>query len=269
VGRASGSDTERASGAFSSADDDSGAIDPSLRGALGIDGAKGFLRKLYLTESNRLDLYCGCAFSDQPGLGLRINLAACGYVPVKSQTRAERIEWEHAVPAATFGRTFVQWREGDPRCVDSQGVAYRGRECARKASPEFARMEADMHNLFPVVGEVNGLRDDMPMGASDARFGSPARSAPDSGALRASYTFGACESSIVDSTFRPRASVRGDIARAYKYMDATYPNRGIIQESQRAMFDAWDAADPPDAWERSRNEQIGAKQGNTNSFIDR
>ena len=85
---------------------------------------------------------------------LRPNLEACGYVPGPMPDRAEHVEWEHAVPAAAFGRSFVEWREGADRCVDGKGRRFHGRKCARLA-PQFARMEGDMHNLFPVIGEVN------------------------------------------------------------------------------------------------------------------
>ena len=65
----------------------------------------------------------------------------------------------------------------------------------------------------------------------------------------------------------PRREVRGDLARAYKYMNISYPERKLIDEAHRAVFDAWDSEDPPDAWERERNKRIAARQGNANSFI--
>jgi deoxyribonuclease-1 len=194
---------------------------------------------------------------------MRVDLAACGYVPARDAARAERIEWEHAVPAAAFGHTFAEWREGHPKCLDGRGKAFRGRKCARIASAEFSRIEADLHNLFPVVGEVNGLRSDFPMGLA-----AEGASVDDSARSRAStFRFGACQSAIEHGVFMPRREVRGDLARAYKYMDASYPERHLVDDAHRAIFDAWSAEDPPDAWERERNKRIAARQGNPNPFI--
>jgi deoxyribonuclease-1 len=193
-----------------------------------------------------------------PGHGVRVDLESCGYSAARDVERARRIEWEHAVPASVFGRTFVEWRDGADTCVDDAGKKYKGRKCAQK-SAEFSRMEADLHNLFPVVGEVNGLRSDLPMGILD----SPSRRRTSSD----TFHFGACKSAIESGIFLPRPEVRGDLARAHLYMNASYPERHILDVDQQALFERWDAADPPDAWERERNERIADKQGNRNGFI--
>ena len=229
-------------------------------GIRAFDEAKKELGHIYAAAGQRIDLYCGCSFLVEPGHGMRVDLAACGYVAARDRARAERIEWEHAVPASAFGHTFAEWREGDPKCVDGHGKRFRGRKCARLASAEFARIEADLHNLFPVVGEVNGLRSDLPMGVLDG-------ARPPSSAASNSFHFGACQSAIERGVFLPRREVRGDLARAYKYMNRSYPERHLIDDAHRVVFDAWDTEDPPDAWERDRNKRIAARQGNANGFI--
>ena len=251
-------------------DDDQGAVDvrpPSgpvgasgNRGIRAFDEAKKELGKIYVAAGQHIDLYCGCSFAVEPHRGMRVDLAACGYVAARDPARAERIEWEHAVPAAAFGHTFSEWREGHPKCVDSKGKKYHGRKCARVASAEFARIEADLHNLFPVVGEVNGLRGDLPMGVLDP----PEQTHVGGGGT---FRFGGCQSAIERGVFMPRREVRGELARAYKYMNKSYPERKLIDDAHRAVFDAWDSSDPPDAWERERNQRIAARQGNTNAFI--
>lgn len=241
---------------------------PSAAGSTGNHGIHGFdhakkeLGRIYAAAAQHTDLYCGCSFAVVPGHGMRVDLTACGYVPARDAARAERIEWEHAVPAAAFGHSFAEWRDGHPKCVDHRGKAFHGRRCARLASPEFSRIEADLHNLFPVVGEVNGLRGDLPMGVLD----------PPEGAHRhiggaRSFKFGACQSAIESGVFLPRREVRGDLARAYKYMAKSYPDRHLLDDAHRPVFDAWDKSDPPDAWERERNKRIAEKQGNANTFI--
>jgi deoxyribonuclease-1 len=61
--------------------------------------------------------------------------------------------------------------------------------------------------------------------------------------------------------------VRGDIARAYLYMNHAYPGLGIITKQTRPMWLRWHAADPPDAWEKERNQRIREVQGNGNPYI--
>lgn len=222
--------------------------------------AKRALLQIY--RRHRVDLYCGCSFLSEPGRGLRVDLEACGYVVARDPTRARRIEWEHAVAASTFGRTFREWTSGDARCVDGKGKRFKGRRCAARA-PEFARMEGDLHNLFPVVGEVNGLRGDLPIGLFDP----PERARPNRGAAREVFAFGACKSTIERGVFFPRPEVRGDIARASLYMDRAYPTRRILDEAHRALFERWSADDPPDDWERERDRAIAERQGNANPFI--
>lgn len=224
------------------------------------DEAKRALVRIY--ERHRTDLYCGCAFLPEPGHGLRIDLAGCGYVVARDAGRAGRVEWEHAVAAATFGRTFPEWTEGAERCVDRRGKRFKGRRCAG-TSPEFARMEGDLHNLFPVVGEVNGLRGDLPMGILDPPARTPAHHRPTLDV----FTFGACKSTIARGVFLPRPEVRGDLARASLYMDRAYPTRNILDEDHRALFQRWSAEDPPDDWEHERNRRIAEVQGNANPFI--
>jgi deoxyribonuclease I len=90
---------------------------------------------------------------------------------------------------------------------------------------------------------------------------------PVSGTAMGSFHFGACESAIEHGVFLPRRAARGDLARAYKYMDRSYPERHLIDDAHRVLFDTWDAEDPPDAWERARNKRIAARQGNANGFI--
>lgn len=240
------------------------------------DEAKRALSRIYAEGGHRIDLYCGCSFrgdghTGPTAHGLRVDLASCGFVPARDRARAERIEWEHAVPASAFGHTFAAWREGDPRCITRGGKRFRGRKCARLASKEFSRIEADLHNLFPVVGEVNGLRADLPMGVLDPPGRPSAHAPPGTGQApreAPSFAFGRCTSAIEKGVFLPRREVRGDLARAYKYMHRNYPERRLIDEAHRAVFDRWDREDPPDLWERERNRRIEAVQGNANEFID-
>ena len=61
--------------------------------------SKKLLLKLY--KAHPVTLYCGCSFK-----GKKTDLSSCGYIPKKDKKRANRIEWEHVVPAHAFGQSF-------------------------------------------------------------------------------------------------------------------------------------------------------------------
>lgn len=213
------------------------------------DDAKRLLLGIYAAAgpSRMRTLYCDCVY-----VGHAVDTSSCGYLVQSDPARAARLEWEHVVPASAFGRAFREWREGHASCV-KKNRPYRGRKCAHLASPEFARIEGDMHNLFPEDGEINNLRGDRMM----AIIPGEAR------------RYGACDIEITSTLFEPRPDIRGEVARAYEYMDEAYPRLGLLPDGYRAQMAEWDADDPPDAWERARNDKIAALQGNRNRFIDR
>lgn len=112
-------------------------------------------------------------------------------------------------------------------------------------------MEADLYNLQPAIGEVNGLRSNYSMEMIP-------------GERRA---FGTCDVEIEGHKIEPRPEIRGDIARTYRYMHHAYPGRGIISRSNEKLFEAWDKLDPIDDWERERARRIERIQGNRNVFV--
>src|SRR5690606_33204922 len=117
--------------------------------------AKKIAEKLH--SDRPLTLYCRCEYR-----GKTVDFASCGYESPTGSKRAQRIEWEHVVPAEAFGQAFAEWRVGAPHCRRKGGKRYKGRKCA-ETNPVFARMEADLYNLFPEVGEVNALRSNYSM----------------------------------------------------------------------------------------------------------
>ncbi|WP_110687004.1 endonuclease [Salinicola aestuarinus] len=180
--------------------------------------------------------YCGCDFDFDAGP----DLASCGYEIRKQPKRAARIEWEHVMPAYDFGRQRQCWQDG-------------GRRNCRANDPVFRKAEADLMNLVPSVGEVNGDRSNM-------RYGMIAGGD--------AYQYGHCQAkvSFPERTFEPPADVRGDVARTYWYMRDTY---GIqISRQQQQLFNAWANADPVSDWERERNRRIAAIQGSANPYVD-
>lgn len=202
-------------------------------------------------QDHPTSFYCGCAITWQGKKGLP-DLAGCGYEVRKQEKRANRIEWEHVVPAENFGRAFIEWREGHPQCVNSKGKAYKGRSCATKMNPTYRSMQADLHNLTPAVGEVNGDRSNyafLPWNGNNGAF------------------YGQCDMKIDFKNRRadPPEQSRGAIARTYLYMNQEY--KMALSSQQRQLMEAWNRQYPISTWECERDRRIANIQDNHNSFV--
>lgn len=158
---------------------------------------------------------------------------------------------KNAVSAQHFGQSFREWREGDPECVNKKGKSFKGRRCAEKMNIQYRYMQSDMYNLYPAIGEINGLR-------SNYRFGMI------SGEDR---EFGICDIEISGRIAEPPEHVRGEIARTYFYMNAAYPGHKFLSSANQKLFRAWDKMDPVDEWECERCKRIKGIQGNENPFV--
>ena len=207
--------------------------------------AKRHLTILYADHAQTL--YSGCAFD----LDRQVDTADCGYRQQREGRRAHSLEWEHVVPAEAFGRGFAAWQVGHPDCIDRRGRLFRGRQCAAKVDLTFRRIEADMYNLYPEIGELNNLRANIPMGRVEV----------------SRYDFGTAGVRLGEGHFQPRQEVLGDVARTYLYMDAAYPMLQLLNGSDRALYQLWSAADPVDAWECERARRIERVQGNRNLLV--
>jgi len=165
--------------------------------------------------------------------------------------RARRVEVDHIVPASHFGRTFSAWTRGDRACIDSKGNAFKGRNCSRKTSELFRRMESDLYNLRPAIGELNQARRDYKMGEIPGE----------------SRAFGRCDVEVANQLFEPPPKIRGDIARIWFYMEWAYPGRITLTDWDRTLYTVWAEADPVDDTERTWANAVFAIQGNPNPFV--
>ena len=113
-------------------------------------------------------------------------------------------------------------------------------------------MQADMNNLVPAIGELNGDR-------SNYRYDFE---------LPQSNQYGVCEFEVLFKERRARVKkdIRGDIARTYQYMNDRYGMKLSKQEQKK--FQAWNNKDPVDAWESERNMRIQKIQGVINNYIN-
>ena len=162
----------------------------------------------------------------------------CGFSYRKNKNRSERIEWEHVVPAWHFGHQLRCWQNG-------------GRRNCRQTNRKFKQMEADMHNLVPAIGEINGDRSNYKYAMIEGE--------------ERLYGKVNMEIKFSDKRAEPREKVFGDIARTYFYMRDKYGLR--ISKSQEKMLIAWNNIDPVDRWEKRKNRIIKELQGDENLYI--
>ena len=207
--------------------------------------AKKYLRKIY--ADHRETIYCGAKFNADNSV-----ILPTGFKTPKHEKRSERIEWEHIVPAENFGKTFSEWREGHPDCIDNKGKSFKGRNCAEKTNYEYRLMQADMHNLFPAIGAVNAMR-------SNFNFTELPANTPN--------TFGSCAMKIDGKKVEPPLAARGVIARTYFYMEQEYP-RFKISKQMKQLLTIWDKQHPVTQWECVRAKRIEKRQGNPNKIVN-
>ncbi|ELS3717101.1 endonuclease I family protein [Vibrio fluvialis] len=192
--------------------------------------------KIY--QNHPVSFYCGCDIQWQGKKGTP-DLQGCGYQVRKQKTRASRIEWEHVVPAWQFGHQLQCWQKGGRK------------ECSRNDTA-FKRMEADLHNLTPAIGEVNGDRSNLNFSQWNGTDGA---------------TYGQCEMQVnfQQRKVMPPERARGAIARTYLYMSEEYGFR--LSKSQTQLMQVWNRQYPVDKWECERDQRIFKIQGNHNPFV--
>ncbi len=208
--------------------------------------AKG--RALEVNLPHGKTFYCGCDFTAR----MEFSPQGCGYRPHQQSHRSERVEWEHIVPVVTMmAHRPCATQE---LCTDAEGKKYSGIKCCEEIDTKFRKMETDLQNIFPVVGELNGARANHEFGDVP---GEPRQ-------------YGKCdfETDPVRKIVEPSPNLRGDIARVYLYMHHVYGDALPLTPAQRSQFEAWNAEDPPDDWERSRNRAVARMQGAGNPLIE-
>lgn len=180
--------------------------------------------------------YCGCKIQWQGKKGVP-DLASCGYQVRKNADRANRIEWEHVVPAWSFGHQRQCWQNGGRK------------NCAK--DEDYRRMETDLHNLQPSIGEVNGDRGNFMYSQWNG----------------GESQYGQCAMKIdfKNKLAEPPERARGAIARTWFYMRDQYQLQMSKQQTQ--LMTAWDKQYPVTAWECERDNRIARVQGNHNPYV--
>ncbi len=192
--------------------------------------------KIY--HDHPVSFYCGCPIRWQGKKGTP-DLEQCGYQVRKQEKRANRIEWEHVVPAWQFGHQRQCWQDG-------------GRKNCTRHDKAFKRMEADLHNLTPTIGEVNGDRSNYNFSQWNGHSG---------------VSYGQCEMQVnfKQRKVMPPDRARGSIARTYLYMSKEYGFK--LSKQQQQLMLSWDKMYPVNEWECERDRRIHQIQGNNNPFV--
>lgn len=194
--------------------------------------AKKELVEIYQKAQHLEDFYCQTPFriiKNGKTPKLEIDSSSPTYTPRNKYTkngklnkRARYIEWEHIMPAQNFGKHLPCWKKG-------------GRKACAK-DPTFQKMEADLHNLVPVIGEINGDRSNFKYAQAPKNL---------------EYTqYGNCKvyTDFKAKRFYPADYSKGQIARAYLYMSKTYNIK--LSDQEKKLMETWDRTYPMSEWEK-------------------
>ena len=206
--------------------------------------AKKILKKIHLEKP--FTFYCQCKYEKN-----KPDWKSCGFLFKKNKKRASRIEWEHVLPASHFGIKFDTWKKGHANCISKSGKKYKGRKCTEKIYSKYRKMQSDLYNLQPAIGEVNGLRSNYQIGIINGE----------------NREFGKCDIEISNKIVEPTERIRGDFARTYLYMQNAYPNYIKFNNNIQKLIKKWDKDDPVDDWECLRAKKIKEFQGNLNIIL--
>ncbi len=197
-------------------------------------------------KNHQNTFYCNCVYSNKT-----VDLKSCGYLVQKNKTRATRLEWEHIVPLSILGKNLPCWKQ--PICCNEKNC-YKGRVCCQKIDPNFLKMATDLHNIVPVIGELNGIR-------SNYRFAELPKIK--------SHQFGSCyfKVDLKNKKVEPRTNIKGIIARTYLYMAECY--KIVLTHQEKRLFSKWNKKYPPKYWEIERNKHIQKIQYKDNHYISK
>lgn len=178
--------------------------------------------------------YCHCRFDRFKRVFCTDDEFTCRNV----SSRCAKIEFDHLYPASAFGKFRACWRTKS--CSTKAGKKYRGRRCCEKTDSEFALIEADPHNLVPVIGQINGDRRDYFFGDLHEK----------------PYQYGNCQV-VIDKQakiIQPPTEARGWIGRDYLYMHQKYKLPLTVEQTK--LYNTWDKQYPPTQWETKLNQEI-------------
>lgn len=103
----------------------------------------------------------------------------------------------------------------------------------------------DLHHIIPTDQKINSLRSSWPFGEATDKTS---------------------ESVLKKNVFEVRDKFKGNIARAMFYFSVMYELP--ISDNEEIILREWNKTDPPDNFDKLRNDEIEKYQGNRNIFSD-
>jgi len=152
------------------------------------------------------------------------------------ERKAKNINIEHVFPMS-----WVTWH-----------LQCGQREDCRRTSDKFNLIEADLHNLWPALKNINKARRSYPFGLIKGE----------------KHLVHGCDFELDERgrVVEPRTQARGEIARSMFYMADEY---GLeIRKRLGKVLKRWNREDTVSAQEQRRNDLIEKIQGNRNAYID-
>lgn len=172
------------------------------------------------------EIYCGCPIYYDGAIKFENGPLACKYAPPEGESNDERIDIEHIVPKSRFKK-------------DNPTIS----------NDVFNLLTNNFHNMYPGIRKINNKRQVKEYGNSKIT----------------TLQYGRCETTIGTNLIHPRDAAKGQIAKAYLYMNSI----GAIQltETELVTFNGWHNNHPPEKEECEREKIIFNIQGNHNPFI--
>ncbi|MCB0507880.1 MAG: endonuclease [Chitinophagales bacterium] len=144
-------------------------------------------------------------------------------------------------------------------------------------------IKSDMHFVWPADSKVNEKKSNFALGYVDTIILN-SYNGTKVGTSNVLLNFGYNDTTV----FEPADAFKGDFARAYLYVATRYSNvinswkyddnigQNVISDVSYTGLEPWilklcvkwHKQDPPDAFERKRNDSVQAIQGNRNPYID-
>ncbi|OQM34019.1 endonuclease [bacterium endosymbiont of Pedicinus badii] len=202
--------------------------------------SKNFLITKKIAKSihyeNPKTFYCSCKIIYQNSNKLIPDLSSCSYKIRKNKVRANRIEWEHIVPVSVIKEKYCR-KEKKEICSKNK---------------KFQQAKNDLHNLQPVIGEINGDRRNYRYGELENYT---------------DFQYGSCKIKIDfhKKIIEPFQESKGIVARTYMYMNSMYEIK--ISDEDMEIYRNWNNLYPAKDWECLRNIKIYKVQGRINKYI--
>lgn len=172
------------------------------------------------------EIYCGCPIYYESAIKFEKGPLACNYEPPAGKSDDKKIDIEHIVPKSRF-------KNENPSI----------------SAEKFNMLTNDFHNMYPGIRKINNKRQVKPY--SEGKI--------------TTRQYGRCETTIGNGFIHPRDAAKGQIARAYLYMNSIGAIR--LNPDEIATYNEWHNKFLPQKEECEREKIIFSIQGKHNPFI--